>query len=326
VLSSHHRDLAQVRALAEQDGIPIRWNAGQNGMPQLHHVREIQSFLQQLSQKKNSLIRASDLIGQATTLLEKEPQNPWLQFLCRIVEAWKVESSDAELPGQIALEFLYETCAESRRDLSYGNGVTLSTVHAAKGTEFDHVLLIGSWSLDSKPSKQEETRRAFYVGMTRARQSLAIYHRADIVSSLAGSLNGSAILHREFADTATAPAMALFNYATLGMTDINLGFAGQFDQGNLIHAALANLKTGATLMMREENGCLNLSDGAGVRIARLSKKAEPQWRPRMAWIRCIRILAMIHRTASQETDQAHRNPWKVPEWELPIVEICYEET
>ncbi|MEO5802068.1 MAG: ATP-dependent helicase, partial [Verrucomicrobiota bacterium] len=285
VLSSHHRDLAQVRALAEKEGIPIRWNAGQNGMPQLYHVREIHAFLQQLSQTKNSLVRASILIQQATSLLENESQNPWRQFLCRMVEAWKVESGDAELPTQMAVEFLYETCAESRRDLNYGNGVTLSTVHSAKGTEYDHVLLIGTWAMDAIISKQEETRRAFYVGMTRARQSLAIYHRADVNSSLAKSLTGSAVLHREFAEISTAPALPLLNYSTLGMADIHLGFAGQFGPQHAIHAALAELKPGVPLEMRQQAECINIFDDRGNPVARLSKKAETIWLPRLGSIR-----------------------------------------
>ena len=40
-----------------------------------------------------------------------------------------------------------KACAESRREFTYGEGVTLSTVHSAKGTEFDHVLLVGPWRL-----------------------------------------------------------------------------------------------------------------------------------------------------------------------------------
>jgi ATP-dependent exoDNAse (exonuclease V) beta subunit len=74
---------------------------------------------------------------------------------------------------QDALEFLYEACAESRREFSYGEGVTQSTVHSAKGTEFDHVLVIGPWRLPPQRTKQEEERRAFYVGITRARRTLA---------------------------------------------------------------------------------------------------------------------------------------------------------
>jgi DNA helicase-2/ATP-dependent DNA helicase PcrA len=61
--------------------------------------------------------------------------------------------------------------------------VSLMTVHAAKGLEFDHVFVAGleaglfphSRSLDSAEDLEEE-RRLFYVALTRARQSLTLSH------------------------------------------------------------------------------------------------------------------------------------------------------
>ena len=65
------------------------------------------------------------------------------------------------------------------------DGVTLSSLHAAKGLEWDAVLLIGACegllpiSLAEGPAALEEERRLLYVGVTRAREHLLIsYARA----------------------------------------------------------------------------------------------------------------------------------------------------
>jgi len=324
VLSSTHRELAQVRALAEAAAIPIRWVAQRDKIPPLHQIRELGQFLSQLGSRPNDLKRPVDLRLLATKIFGAVNPNPWVQFLFRLVDGWAVESGDAELPVFEALEFLYEACAESRREFSYGAGVTLSTVHAAKGTEFDHVLLIGTWPLPESPAKLEELRRTFYVGMTRARKSLSVVDRQDLRPSLPGTLNGSATVIRNGEPLATTAAVDVLNYETLGLEDLHLGYPGGFPAPAPIHAALGRLQPGDLLHLRlmPGNG-IGLFDAADGCVACLSQKAKTDWAGRQASIREIRVLAMVRRQAEQDPEPTRRERYLVSEWEVPIAEVIF---
>jgi len=109
-----------LRALAEAAAIPIRWVAQRDKMAPLHQIREIRRFLRHLDGIHNALKRASELRAIGTAMFGDGSANPWVQFLIRLLDGWESESADAEMPVFEALEFLYEACAESRREFSYG--------------------------------------------------------------------------------------------------------------------------------------------------------------------------------------------------------------
>jgi DNA helicase II / ATP-dependent DNA helicase PcrA len=79
--------------------------------------------------------------------------------------------------AEVTLDQDREEKSESDHD-----GVTLITFHAAKGLEFPHVFLVGieEGVLPHDRSKVDghldEERRLFYVGITRAMESLTITH------------------------------------------------------------------------------------------------------------------------------------------------------
>ena len=257
--------------------------------------------------------------------LRTKEANPWIQFLGRLLEAWVIESGDAELPVQSALEFLYEACAESRREFTYGEGVTLSTVHSAKGTEFDHVLVIGPWQLPAQRVKQEEERRTFYVGLTRARKTLAVFDRQDVQPSLPATLTDKWVLRSRFSQPTSPLEGVSLNYEVLTLEDIHLGYPGRFSQDDRIHKALASLKTGDKLAMRpcQRNG-VGLFDRSDTCIARLSQKAEKSWAARLTAVREVRVLAIVCRKAEHDSDEARRERYQVPEWQIPVTEIVVQ--
>jgi superfamily I DNA/RNA helicase len=94
--------------------------------------------------------------------------------------------NDGQVPGWLGAFLQALTLETSDDDSETPSGrVTLSSLHGAKGLEFDYVFLAGceegllphSRTLDAKatdanPQDIEEERRLFYVGVTRAREAL----------------------------------------------------------------------------------------------------------------------------------------------------------
>jgi superfamily I DNA/RNA helicase len=98
--------------------------------------------------------------------------------LLRACEEYQARSSEG-LRGFVD-ELMLRNEREDDDDAMKGAGVTLITLHAAKGLEFPHVYLIGveEGVLPHDRSKMEgttdEERRLLYVGITRAQKTLAL--------------------------------------------------------------------------------------------------------------------------------------------------------
>jgi superfamily I DNA/RNA helicase len=138
-----------------------------------------------------------------------------VQEMLRSIEEHQSRSTEG-LRGFLDEMMLRQEREEDEDELK-GNGVTLITLHAAKGLEFPHVYLIGleDGILPHDRSKMENTvdeeRRLLYVGITRARKTLAItWCRARIKYGSPQGCSPSAFLRElpaEFIDERTLNAI-----------------------------------------------------------------------------------------------------------------------
>jgi DNA helicase-2/ATP-dependent DNA helicase PcrA len=106
-------------------------------------------------------------------------------FVAELQQAWERHLRESSRPA--LADFVDEIALQDRQDdRDAGPGVTLSTVHAAKGLEWDVVFVAGveegnfphCRSVDDGAGLDEE-RRLFYVAVTRARHRLFLTWTAE---------------------------------------------------------------------------------------------------------------------------------------------------
>ena len=155
---------------------------------------------------------------------------------------WKDNQGDISLPASHFEFFLAEYFNEQRRQIRFGNGILLSTVHGVKGEEFEHVIILdGAWqsAIEKNSAALEEERRVFYVAMTRAISRLVIMQRQDQTHPHIPLL--SDFLHYE---TPKAPTPEkLRRFGCLGMRQLDISYAGAHPANHPIHNKLNSIKT-----------------------------------------------------------------------------------
>lgn len=176
------------------------------------------------------------------------------------------------------------------------------------------------WTMPaSDRAKQEEERRLFYVGCTRARDELVVLAAPD--HSLAPELRGE---HVVFEPAPLPPknfpaSIDRVRYTVLELSDINLGHPGIYSASHPIHRDLAQTQAGDVVELCDINGKVVIH-ARGQKIGQLSSKARDHWLPRMAQIERVTVVAFVVRFADQGNGSGGAPP-QVAQWEVPILEI-----
>lgn len=304
VLARNRATLEPIRAWCELHGVAYVSTDRDNGQPRLHQTREGRALLTLLLCKPNRRVRQEALSRWFTARFGNgNPDNPWQTLLGQFVDEVHGGWPDTAIPTGILLDALYEFGNEARR--SERGRIVLSTVHGAKGREFRHVAILdgGDWREAS-----EEERRLYYVGMTRAKENLVLCEAAR-PNPFSAELAGPHICRSPLPDQIHRPPELSWRYVSVGLGDVDLGYAGRHGPANAVHRALEALRVGDALQLVGNGNSRELLDRQGQVVGRLARKCTlPEGK-----VVCVTVESLVWR-AREQTDPAYRNSVRVDGW------------
>ena len=302
VLARSHRYLWPVQALCERSSIPYFLASDiHNGLPltrQRPFVRLI-AHLRGLDQPTIAATAVAEIAAQLS------PDPLWRDLFATACEQLGGEYGDCQLALATVINWLYDYAREIRQQAR--PGLFLGTVHAAKGLEFRHVVLLdGNW--EAAPEQMDEARRLYYVGMTRAEETLTLCDFDPgnaFVASLAACTQA-----RRF-DGKHDPALDV-QYQLLSLAEIDIGFAGRQSQDAPVHEAIGKLEPGDPLVLRADGDRYAFFDLQGNKVGRTAKAFRLLIDPEICEVAGI---VMRHR---EETEPAYVDTVKCEQWEIVV--------
>lgn len=173
VLTQTNEEAVILVALLRKHGLKSKLVQSMNGL-RFWNMAEVRMFLKQIDYDINTPIIPDAVWEKAKQkTFSIYANSSSLHYLQRCLSLFE-QTNKAKYYTDFK-EFVFESSVEDFCDLS-GADVVVSTIHKAKGLEFDDVYM-----LISKPQKiQNEVLRRYYVGVTRAKERLFIHTNASL--------------------------------------------------------------------------------------------------------------------------------------------------
>lgn len=310
VIAGEWKQLDPVRAWCELKNIPVQI-ANEDTM-NIWRLRETQQLVQWVRNQESKLL-SLDLLK---SWLIQQDSNPWWHLLNEAVDAYGLEMPNIELPGSHFVDWIAEWGKEVRRRQS---GLLLLTAHRAKGLEFDHVAILdGSWGRNGRNADPDESRRLFYVAMTRARQTLVIAQAGQSHQFSEELLSVTDVMPRPFVGLHLTTELCK-RYTTPSMRDLDIGFAGRFSASHRIHQDIAHLTPGTLVALKHDGQVWVVTDSQGHVIGRMARAFVP---PQGMSCTQARVLAIQTRNIDMAGD-GFQQMIKSNEWEFVIPELVF---
>ncbi len=248
VLTKTNDEALQITGLLLKNGILAKLIQSNDGF-NLYNLFEIRSFIKDLGINQTTPTISNEAWNNAKRLFaRKHKQSANYDFCKNLLIDFQKTNPKVKYRSDFEI-FIKESKIEDFVTQK-GETIIVSTIHKAKGKEFDTVFLM----LDNFDTRSDDSKRQLYVAMTRAKQNLYIHYNGNYLENIDVEDIQRVYNNQEH---------SLPNHLVYHLThkDINLGYFA------FIQRRLNLLSSGDTLKVNE-NGLINTE---GKQIVKFSK-------------------------------------------------------
>jgi ATP-dependent DNA helicase RecQ len=182
ILTQTNEEAVVLVALLRKYGIQSKLVQSMEGFP-FSNLAEVKYLLKYIAQRVKTPLILDDLWEEAKrATFHIYDDSQCLPLVKRCIELF--EQTHRTKYRTDLWEFVFESSVEDFCDVSDAE-VVVSTIHKAKGREFDDVYML----LGDRPRKDEQLFRQYYVGMTRAKKRLFIHTNGELFTRLPADKN-----------------------------------------------------------------------------------------------------------------------------------------
>jgi len=180
VLTQTNDEALQVTGLLMEGGLPaklIQTNDGFN----LYNLLEVRYFIKELYFSDDTFtINDSTWHEAKRKLWENYKGSTKIDICINLIKEFELSNPRKKYKSDFDV-FIRESKLE---DFMHANGETIfvSTIHKAKGKEFDNVFIV----LNGFNPETDEKKRLLYVAMTRAKRNLSIHLNGNYLDGISG--------------------------------------------------------------------------------------------------------------------------------------------
>jgi len=162
-----------------------------------------------------------------------------------------------------------------------------------------------------------------YVGMTRAEETLHLLTLASYPNPFLKDLRGNFMVPFSYRGRTDSNKIDGRQYEILGLEHIYMDYAATFPERHQIHEDLYKLEVGNSVLFCPDKERIEVCNGNGICLARLSQEGSKHWQNRLENIMDVKVLAMYRRNREDSAD-GFQDRIQVESWELPILEVVYK--